>query len=68
MRQITIDQEGTRATIEVTQALVSYIASRHALPVDSISDNDIIKFFAEAAGQAFDRAVTEYVASDGKAS
>ena len=68
MRQIVIDQAGTQATLEVTQALVNYIAKHRSLPVDLITDNEIIKFFADAAGQAFDRAVTEYVASDGKAS
>lgn len=59
---------GTQATLEVSQQLVNHIASKHALPPDAISDNDIIKFFVEATGQALDRAVTEYVASDGKTS
>jgi len=68
MRQIVISHAGTQATIEVTQELVKHIASRRSLPADSISDNDIVKFFADAAGQALDRAVTEYVASDGKTS
>ena len=67
MRKIIIDNQGTQATLEIEQKLVEHIASKRALPVDAISDNDIIKFFADAAGQALDRAVTEYVDTDGKA-
>lgn len=54
--------------IEITDKLIDVISQRRAIAPEDVTDADVIKFFVEAAGQAFDRAAVEYLANDAKAS
>ena len=53
---------------EITDKLLSLISQKRSVTAESITDADVVKFFVEAAGQAFDRAAVEYLAGDAKAS
>jgi hypothetical protein len=54
--------------IEITDKLIDLISQRRSIMPENLTDSDIVKFFVEAAGQAFDRAAVEYLAADAKAS
>ena len=63
-----VGKDNLNYEIEITDKLIGLISQQRAVSPENVSDSDIIKFFVEATGQAFDRAAVEYLDNDAKAS
>jgi|LakMenE01Jun11ns_1017448.scaffolds.fasta_scaffold7611922_1 hypothetical protein len=66
MKKIYFNLGDVEAEIEVTDLLIQAVANRFALPADSITDYDLVKFFSDAVDPALASAPVEYLASDAK--